>query len=345
MNQPNPITTGRPRGLVAVVLLAVFLACLGWAGLIVYQRTIRPRQAGPTILEAIARDGLDRSLPPATGEVEWFKVADANDVIQQYDAYRRTRGPGGHRIVNLTYYPNMPTMTIQVWRIANDLSSSEYAAAEGVALLKEHLVFPGVPGTPSRDDAPGLTFIGQARGEVTVERRLAGPEGGAMIAKAPAPGNLIPEGALNAALNQVARRQAAGTFTMITNSRAIVSGQLAFTTVHMRPLAKDQVEVVESLPGAGESRMVWHLDAAGGIAGWEEPTRHVKAVRIPNKQLSLYLRNPGVIRATAETLAALTLERAAVRPTTSSRPATRPSPRLGPIDTDPPLLDPTDLGE
>lgn len=340
MNEPNANTTGRPRGLVAVVLFAAFLACLGWAGLVVYQRTIRPRSTGQKILSALAKEGLDRSLPPATGGVEWYIETDPRGLVQRYEAYHHTRGPDGHRIANLVYYPNSPIMSLQSWTIANDLSTSEYRASEGLP-LGEYGSFPGLPDMVSLFDAPGLTFIDQAEGEVTVQRRLAAASGQAEIVTAPAPGNLIPEGALSATLRYVAQRQVSGTFCMITNSRAIVSGRLAFTVVHIRPVGKNRIEVTDEVPGmVGESRMVWILDAAGGIAGWERPGEGTHAERVTRTQLLTRLRDLDAIRAAERTLRALTAEKAPVKPTTTSRPTTFPATRLAPIAR--PACPPTD---
>lgn len=331
MNEGNPNTAGRPHRLVSVVLLMILLACLGWAGLIVQRRTGEPRRAGESILEAIARDGLDRALPPATGAVEWFLSADPEGNVVGCEAYRHVRGPGGHSLVSLFYRGKPQEMTLEVWTIANDLSTSEYRAASGLAPARLY-TFPGSAKGAAPFDAPDLTFIDQAKGQVTVRRRMARH---VAEATAPAPGNLIPEGATYAAVRYVARQQRPASFYSISNEQAIGSGRLLFTTVRMRPVAKDCVEVTQSIPGAGDQLTRWYLDSGGNIAKVGAPGLSMPKARATRGQVLRYF-TPAAVRAAEETVTALTSAPLSTRPTTTTAPRPATVPPIEPVREAPP---------
>ncbi|MCY2927578.1 MAG: hypothetical protein NT031_19490 [Planctomycetota bacterium] len=313
MNEINAIPAGRPRRLVAIVLFGVFLACLGWAGLLVHQRTARPRHEAESILQMIARDGLDRSLPPATGAVEWFVAADPQGGVTIYEAHRHVSGPDGHRMASMVFRTKPKEMTLETWHIANDLSTSEYRAASGLAPAGLNQ-FPGSPEAPSRSDAPELVFIDQVKGQITVQRRLA--RHGREIVTAQAPVSLIPEGAMDAAVRLVARGQQAATFYSLTNEKALAAGKLQFTTVRMPPLAKDCVQVIHDLPGEAQA-------PAGRVTRIEFPGRDRQMMRASRQQI-LGRLEPSGVQAAERTLLALT---SPARPPGATRPATTSAPR------------------
>ena len=322
MSEPIANATGGPRSLVAVVLLVIFAACLAWAGVIVHQRTGRPREAGQSILEAIARDGLDRAMPAPTGAVEWFLDVGPEGVLR-YEARRHTRGPAGHRLASLVYRPQAGQMALEVWTIANDLSTSEYRAADGLPPA-EWRAFPGARDSAAPSDAPDLTFIDQAAGKVTVQRRVTGREHQSDVVQAAAPGNLIPEGSMDAAVRYVARQQQAAMFYSISNSQAIVSGKLQFTVVKMRPVAKDCVEIIHEIPGSGGLPERRYLDSTGALIRSE--FSEIRTLRSTRAKVQRLLPTAAVLSLEA-TLTVLTSEPQSPRPTTATRPESRPSSR------------------
>lgn len=320
MNETNATPAGRPGRLVAIVLFGVFLACLGWAGLLVHQRTGRPRHEAESILQSIARDGLDHSLPPATGAVEWFLTADSQGDVTIYEAHRHVSGPDGHRMASLVFRTRPKEMTLETWHIANDLSTSEYRAASGLAPAGLNQ-FPGSPDGSARSDAPELVFIDQVKGQITVQRRLARHAAETVTAQAPA--SLIPEGAMDAVVRLVARGQQAGAFYSVTNEKALAGGKLQFTTVRMTPLAKDCVQVSHDVPGQAHAPFRYFLDPAGRVTRIEFPGRDRQMIRASRQQILGLLEPPGV-QAAERTLLALT---SPAHLPTATRPATTSAPR------------------
>lgn len=316
MNEGNAVIAGRARRPVALVLFVVFMGCLAWAGLIVHQRTGQPRREAESVLATVARDGLDRTLPPTTSDVEWFLCVDSQGQVLTTEVRRHVRSPQGHRMVILTYGPSPAKMTVEAWTVANDLSTSDYRAATGLAPARL-AEFPGLPWQASRMDAPGLTFIEQAKGQVTVQQR--GRRRVAETASLPAPGDLIPEGAMEAVIRCVAARQRSASFYGVTNEHAIIDGKLHLSSLLMTPVTKDSVMVVRDVPGAGKQQSVYHFDPSGRVVRITSPDTGIQTVRATRRQI-LSVLNVRDVQAAEQTAIALT----------SSPLPTRPAPTTGP---------------
>ncbi|MCX6903867.1 MAG: hypothetical protein NTW03_10420 [Verrucomicrobia bacterium] len=148
------------------------------------------------------------------------------------------------------------------------------------------------------------------------------PSAPMIVVQAAAPGNLIPEGATDAAVRYVARGRQAAMFYCVSNSQAIVSGMLRFTVVKMRPVSQHCVEVIQEIPGSEALPELRYLDSAGVVTHTELPDVGMRTLRATRRDVQRLLGASGPMLAIEATLTAMTSARPADKPRTA--PASRP---------------------
>jgi len=210
-----PVENASParRSVLAVLMLVILAVSVVSAEMLV-ARARKRIDAGTKIVETIHSLGLKHFLP-AGPEIDWYIIKSRKGPVGWLARYfRRSRDdnyvgvvicdiPGGHK-------------SSQRWSLNADATRGQYISQ--------------VIWASGRTLKVSITF---SNGEVTVVRRKRGflkPE----IAKAPSPGNYLPEGTFNLALGLVAKMRADAQFAMVFDEQPNFGAVVQFGTARIR---------------------------------------------------------------------------------------------------------------
>jgi len=208
--------------MLAVIMLAVLVAAVGAGWWLSVSRRSDP-QAGRDVLASIRGRRL-RAIWGDEPVTIWYLERRSDGVPIGWSMVRRIRLEDG-RYAGTRVRRIGSMKSVESWILDDAARTGQYAATES-----ELIQLPGQP-MPIERRGP-KTEIRLREGQVTVQRSTGRQT---RTVSGPAPENYIPEGLTSLVMFEAVVRGQKTTFSILENSRAIVRGKLAFSTVTAAP--------------------------------------------------------------------------------------------------------------
>ena len=231
-NVPMP---NRQRSLLAAVMFAILLACVGGAWWLVEVRTEQPERAGQDVLDEIRTQKLSHFWPGKSQRL-YYAAHDVHGKTVGWAVISHLRTAEGFHGQRLD-----SAGTEETWDLDDAATTGTY---EG----------------PTGTDG-SLTQIQLKDSAATVQRVKAGLV--VQRASAPAPANYIPEGLTHVVVRLVAQSGKDGMFTALLNHEALSGRELTFAIVKMKPTGR--LVEVETVTQEGSLREKYVLDDGGKV--------------------------------------------------------------------------------
>jgi hypothetical protein len=226
--------------LLSLVMLVVLLASVLAAWSLVTARGAMFDRAAAVIQEI-----REKTLPSLLGGkpvTTYYLLRDAKGRNLGYTI--DTRRPVNGNFSGVRLMRQAKAVFHEQWRLRNDIASGQYL---------------GISQEPARAEETRITLKDK---QVTVEQVVGSK---LMQVRDAAPSNYIPEGLTPLVIRLVVQRGQKASFKTISDSEAIIQGQLNFTTVTLTPLSDRKVRYEAELFPLGKIDRIYSLDAGGQV--------------------------------------------------------------------------------